>query len=295
MPAPSFSPGFRFSALDGALLIVGGAAAGIVGWFVPWLGFGIGFVLLHFFLFCNVFRVGRMLELIWAGWFLTLASITVLTAWPDWIMVAILSGVATAVVIGIEMSKPSYHGVAWRRINPGLAEWWTENVTARHLPPMGRFVRRLEQAELIGHCIKEIRQVSRTDQNGLDWAVTFYVLDSGLCFPLPNADAGGLAVEEPPAEAEVFYNSAMQVILGKPIVDVLKDEDECAHERLFLLLEDSTLVTDEMAAPHGTGSAGVYIYPPGEFDRAPLVPFWPADNGALLDPSKVRRKGATGR
>ncbi|CAK0748261.1 hypothetical protein CCP3SC1_1760005 [Gammaproteobacteria bacterium] len=43
-----------------------------MGSYVWWAGLLIGLVLGHFFLFCNVFRVTRQTELIWAGAFITL-------------------------------------------------------------------------------------------------------------------------------------------------------------------------------------------------------------------------------
>src|SRR5207249_2417330 len=61
-----FSPGFRLSAVD-VLMLVGGIAATValaaITW---WWGFVVGFVLAHFFLFCNVIRMARPLELSWA-------------------------------------------------------------------------------------------------------------------------------------------------------------------------------------------------------------------------------------
>jgi hypothetical protein len=30
----------------------------------------------------------------------------------------------TGIVVVVEMRKPSYHGVGWKWINPGLPAWW---------------------------------------------------------------------------------------------------------------------------------------------------------------------------
>jgi hypothetical protein len=100
-----FVAGFRLSALDSVILVA-------------------GFVLGHFFLFCNVVRMARPLEFAWAGLFTVLAAATVALDTPGWPITASVSLVATAVVIAIEMRKPSYHGFGWRRINPGLPDWW---------------------------------------------------------------------------------------------------------------------------------------------------------------------------
>jgi len=136
MPNPEFRPGFRFSLLDALIL-----AAGAFGsWFLwPrswWLGFVIAFVVGHFFLFCNVFRLSRSLEFIWAGVFLALMRFTVVSGHPTWPTTAVLSLVMTTVVVGIELRRPSYHGVGWSRINPNLPQWW--DASAARMKDEGR-------------------------------------------------------------------------------------------------------------------------------------------------------------
>ncbi len=86
MPARKFQPGFRLSALDVCILIVGGVASAYAMTVDPWFGIAIVFVVLHFFLFCNVLRMSRPLELTWAGIFVGLAVATIcwkLLSWPD--------------------------------------------------------------------------------------------------------------------------------------------------------------------------------------------------------------------
>ena len=121
---PAFAPGFRLSALDVFILAIGGVAALALAMVVWWWGFVVGFVLGHFFLFCNVVRLARPLERAWAGVFLALAAGTVALGVPGWPVTASVSLVATVVVVRVEMRKPSYHGLAWQWINPGLPAWW---------------------------------------------------------------------------------------------------------------------------------------------------------------------------
>uniref|UniRef100_A0A7C2P1D8 Uncharacterized protein n=1 Tax=Schlesneria paludicola TaxID=360056 RepID=A0A7C2P1D8_9PLAN len=125
---PAFSPGFRLSALDVAVLVIGGATAAGLAVVEPWIGFVIAFVVAHFFLFCNVIRMARPLELVWSVIFTLLAAGTIVAGTPGWLATTGLMLAVTAVVIGLELRKPSYHGLGWRRINPGLPEWWS----ARH-------------------------------------------------------------------------------------------------------------------------------------------------------------------
>ena len=121
---PEFKPGCRLSALDACVLVCG-TVGSVVAWQTAWwVGFVIAFVVAHFFLFCNVFRMSRPLELVWAAAFVALAGSTVVSARPGWLVTVAGSLVVTVVVIAIEMRCPSYHGIAWQRLNPGLPQWW---------------------------------------------------------------------------------------------------------------------------------------------------------------------------
>jgi len=122
-----FSPGFRLSALDVGVLAVGAVAAAATASIAPSWAVAIGLPVVHFFLFCNVFRISRPLELLWAGVFLILAASTVTWGAPGWFATVIVSACVTVAVVVAEMCKPSYHGVGWQRINPRLVEWWAEN------------------------------------------------------------------------------------------------------------------------------------------------------------------------
>lgn len=120
----SFKPGSRLSLFDVVVLIAGMIGAFVVGTQVWWAGLVIGFVVGHFFLFCNVFRIARKPELIWAAVFTVLTGSTVLTGMPGWIATFALSFFVAVVLIYLETKKPHYHGIGWQRINPGLREWW---------------------------------------------------------------------------------------------------------------------------------------------------------------------------
>lgn len=120
----AFAPGFRLSALDVIILVVGVVTAFALVMVVWWGGFVVGFVVAHFFLFCNVVRMARLLELAWAGVFVALAAATVALDAPGWPVTATVSLVATVAVVVVQMRKPSYHGLGWQWINPGLPAWW---------------------------------------------------------------------------------------------------------------------------------------------------------------------------
>jgi hypothetical protein len=134
MPKPEFNPGFRFSIFDALLLLSGALGAWVVWPRSWWIGFVIAFVVGHFFLFCNVFRISRGLELIWAAAFLILTYFTVTSGRPTWTTTALTSSALTIGLVYIELRKPSYHGIGWNRINPNLRQWWDTTVV-QHTQP----------------------------------------------------------------------------------------------------------------------------------------------------------------
>jgi hypothetical protein len=130
----SFQPGFRFLPADAVMLI----AAAAFGWWIydrgPWLAWVTAFVVGNFFLFCNVFRIARALELLWTVIFLTLAAIRLRKGALEWSTIYLSCTALTIALVLIEMRKPSYHGVGWKTINPGLKDWWLKEKGVRSKP-----------------------------------------------------------------------------------------------------------------------------------------------------------------
>jgi len=108
--------GFRFSARD-ALVLAAGALLTLWLWRIPGgAGFFPLFTVLHFFLFCNIFRIRRQMELMWTGWFVLMAFVGSITTGSFWIAYTAALPV-TADVIAVGLTRPWYHGVWARQIN----------------------------------------------------------------------------------------------------------------------------------------------------------------------------------
>src|SRR3954462_7610093 len=106
MPERNFQPGFRLSALDIIVLVAAGLAFAYAMTVDRWFGIAIAFVVLHFFLFCNVLRMSRPFELIWAGIFAALAIATISFNLLSWPAVFATSGAVTVIVAVIEARRP---------------------------------------------------------------------------------------------------------------------------------------------------------------------------------------------
>lgn len=102
--------GFRFSPTDAVAILACGAATA-VAWPVlgPW-ALAMPYVLGHFFLFCNVFRVRRSFELIWSGVFL-LNTGAILAFVPEPVWPALFQLPVTVAVIRAEWRSANYHGI----------------------------------------------------------------------------------------------------------------------------------------------------------------------------------------
>src|SRR5262245_6473937 len=88
----------------------------------PGFGLWIAVAIGHFFLFCNVLRLSRVLELAWAAAFVLGAGAVRSGVAVAPVLAAI--GAASLVVTVVAIARPSYHGVMWRWINPKLPHWW---------------------------------------------------------------------------------------------------------------------------------------------------------------------------
>lgn len=134
-----FQPGLQFTTADFMMLAAAGAFA---FWAYDnigvWLAKVTGFVVGNFLMFSNVFRVGRTRELIWTIVFVCLAAARLRMGMFEWSTIFAISGALTIAIILIEMRKPSYHGVGWETINPGLREWWLKQTMAGGLVPETR-------------------------------------------------------------------------------------------------------------------------------------------------------------
>ncbi len=140
MPRMTFAPGVHLSATDVVVLVSGAIGAPLLWTITWWWGFVIGFVVAHFFVFCNVVRLSRSLEFVWGGTFATLAAATIAADFPGWPATGAISLGVTVLVVLIEMRKPSYHGIGWQKINPGLPAWWEAHVAATEatrIPDLG--------------------------------------------------------------------------------------------------------------------------------------------------------------
>lgn len=93
----------------------------------------------HFLLFCNVFRVRRAFELIWAAVFCAVVvAASAMGGVPNWPLVLATVSPLTVLLIVFEVRGARYHGVCARRWNPRLDAYLDERVAAlRRVTPPG--------------------------------------------------------------------------------------------------------------------------------------------------------------
>ena len=115
--------GFRFSSIDAAALLAFGAAIAILHRFDSSLSWIVAIVASHFFLFCNVFRVVRRRELIWAVAFVMNVAFWLVLGRLEWFNVLACQLPISAGVIAWELKATRYHGVFADRLNTRLTDY----------------------------------------------------------------------------------------------------------------------------------------------------------------------------
>lgn len=123
---PKYKPrtwGFRFSLTDA--IAIGVFLAAAVGF--RHLGNSLWWLLViaaaHFFLFCNVFRIVRRRELIWAALFIVNVGVWACFDHLTWGVVLLCQLPITVGVIVADMRAAGYHGVFANKLNPRLNEY----------------------------------------------------------------------------------------------------------------------------------------------------------------------------
>jgi hypothetical protein len=111
MANPTFAPGFRLSPVDLLVLILGGLLSAALAYIDLSYCLVVCIPLAHFFIFCNVFRVSCLPELVWAGIFVIIAGSTLVSGIPGWWVTVLVAVCICLVVVLAEMQKPFYHGI----------------------------------------------------------------------------------------------------------------------------------------------------------------------------------------
>lgn len=105
--------GFRLSPGD-AIVLQAGAVATVGLWAVDddvaWI---FPVVLGHFFLFCNIFRVGALAEYVWAGVFIVNVTICLIFGQWNWPVVLAVQCPVTLGVIIRALASEDYHGLGY--------------------------------------------------------------------------------------------------------------------------------------------------------------------------------------
>jgi hypothetical protein len=115
--------GFRFFAIDAVVIGALAAAAMALRQIENPLWWLVILVAGHFFLFCNIIRIRRRFELIWAGLFIANIGVWLWLGELGWIGVLCVQLPITVFLVFLELRSARYHGVLARRTNPRLNDY----------------------------------------------------------------------------------------------------------------------------------------------------------------------------
>lgn len=108
--------GFRFSWVDIPVLIASAMGAKLLWDWPTNPGLLVLLVVGHFFLFCNVVRLRRAFELLWAGCFVAITMTLLWMGTTDWMVALVAITPVTAVLVASEVSSGNYRGVGWQLV-----------------------------------------------------------------------------------------------------------------------------------------------------------------------------------
>ena len=120
---PARTCGFQCSIRDGVVLAGGGAVSVLLWSNLDAYALLLPVVLVHFFLFCNVVRLWRGYELLWAAAFMANFGAWLASGAFNWWGVLAVQTPLTLALIALQLRSPYYHGVFSRRINPRVDDF----------------------------------------------------------------------------------------------------------------------------------------------------------------------------
>src|SRR5262245_20302076 len=115
--------GFRFFGTDAVVIVVCGGAAYVLQRMEHPLWWLLLIVAGHFFLFCNVFRVRRRFEVIWAVLLVLNCAAWILLGHLDWPHVLLTQAPFTVAAVIAEARSDRYHGIFAQSANRKLQDY----------------------------------------------------------------------------------------------------------------------------------------------------------------------------
>ncbi|KOY87450.1 hypothetical protein AD998_16055 [bacterium 336/3] len=143
--------------------------------------------------------------------------------------------------------------------------------------------------DIIGKSITNIHCVFESEPYGLDMSEIFIELDNHLMIDIPFSLNDTIWIKELPDNAKPVFEEKIlkkppkiisyflkllnynlyheykkdelkENVLNKKIVGLILEIDGFHSDKSFLLLENDFLITEIIAAPHGTSRAGLHIF-----------------------------------
>lgn len=108
--------GLRFSVTDGIAIVLCALATWSAWPFLGEMAVVFPVVLGHFFLFCNVFRISRNLELLWSALFMCNVGIWAGLGSFVWMKILLTQTPVTILFIALTVFGEDYHGIGYSMV-----------------------------------------------------------------------------------------------------------------------------------------------------------------------------------
>ena len=159
-----------------------------------------------------------------------------------------------------------------KQVNPAVADVMV-HVEPRRDNEAGKPITR---SDIVGARVVDVFEKHKLNE-GLDFTLTYYIVDRGFCFtiPFPGARWEMIALPrdvervEGKMVDEICKRKIAGVCVSKPAESGAKDPREVRVE-----LDDGSWFYDLPVAPQGLGWTGARYFPPDKVEREKFIDFW---------------------
>lgn len=134
----------------------------------------------------------------------------------------------------------------------------------------------LTREQIVGERLERIVQTYELLDGYLDFAYSYFVLESGIAFGLPSSPESAFESQPVPPSAQPIAHPLLDDALKSPIKEVYRRVNGATwlSDYAWLQTESGLWIGQCVCLPHGLDGVGVFIQ--REFEELDeIVPFWP--------------------
>jgi hypothetical protein len=144
--------------------------------------------------------------------------------------------------------------------------------------------KKLTPDDIVGHRLHQILQTYELLEEEVDFALNYFILDSGIAFLLPASCDAAFESSKVPISAEPICHPRLSKALNSTIARVAyrSGAEPWESDTVCLQMETGVWLHQETAAPQGVGGAGLLIEEVCLFES--VTDYWDRRQPIILPP-----------